>query len=48
MLIAPVVVAAHLLGVVQELSGKQRFHLKHVGVRLVREKVTMFLFRKLL
>lgn len=35
MLIAAVVVAAHLLGVVQELPGKQRLHLKHTEVRQV-------------
>ena len=34
-LVAAVVVAAHLLGVVQELPGKQRLHLKHTEVRRV-------------
>lgn len=28
-LVVPVVVAPHLLGVVQELPGKQRLHLEH-------------------
>lgn len=31
-LVVPVVVAPHLLGIVQELPGKQRLHLKHMKV----------------
>lgn len=38
-LVAAVVVAAHLLGVVQELPGKQRLHLKHRKVRQVSERL---------
>lgn len=38
-LVAAVVVATHLLGVVQELPVKQRLHLKHKKVREVSEKL---------
>lgn len=48
-LVAAVVVAAHLLGVVQELPGKQRLHLKHRSeVRRVSEKDTVFHYRQFL
>lgn len=47
-LVAAVVVAAHLLGVVQELPGKQWLHLKHTEVRRVSEKDTVFHYRQFL
>lgn len=37
-LVVAEVVAAHLLGVVQELPGEQRLHLKHKDVRQVSGK----------
>lgn len=38
MVITAVVVAAHLLGIVEELPGKQRFHLKCKEIGRVCEK----------
>lgn len=42
MVITAVVVAAHLLGIVEELPGKQRFHLKRKEIGRVREKKKSF------